>query len=151
MLRIATIEAIIIHSSAIVDHQKNSRMTSTWGIDGLLGVVLRTSDTVDNEGNGAIAGDVASCTETVHGNVYSNHQALHIGAEAKHTFDEAESGHDGTSGYTGCCDHRDAEHHNEAKVSAKVTRQTHTQGDGVGHSCNLEDAKACGWWHREER
>lgn len=55
--------------------------------------------TVNDEGDSAVSGDIASGAEGVHGDVEGNHQGAVLFTEAEHRREDAEGSHDGTAGH----------------------------------------------------
>ena len=103
---------------------------------------LTTGDTVDDDGNRAVARYVACRPEAVHRDVERNHQRLKRFVEAEHRLQDAERCHNRTAGNAGGGDHCDAEHHDKAGHR--------TERDGfAGH---IEDGhRAGGDFHRAAR
>ena len=66
----------------------NGRDRTAGGpISDLLGLncdLFGAGDAVDYDSDGAVAGDVAGCAETVHGDVEGDHQRLCFLVEAEH-------------------------------------------------------------------
>ena len=92
-------------------------------------------ESVDDDGEGAVAGDVACGAEVIHGDVEGNHDGLFLVAEAEHGAEHAEGGHDGAARHAGGGYHDDAEHEDEAGHLREVHRGAlhHHDGHGAGH------------------
>ena len=63
--------------------------------------------------NGAIARYIAGGSETVHRNIESYHECLHISIETQYGGKRTERSHDGSSRNSRSCYHADGEHEDE--------------------------------------
>ena len=97
-------------------------------------------ETVDDNGKGAVSGDVAGGAEIVHGDVEGNHECLFGFAEAEHGLEDAQGGHDGTAGYTRGGYHDDAEHEDEVAHGREVDGHAAHEHDGNGAGHDFERA-----------
>ena len=95
---------------------------------------LVTVNAVDDEGDGAVAGDVAGGAEAVHGDVEGDHEGVVGVAEAEHSREDAERGHDCSAGDAGGGDDRYAEHGDETGKHRGV----------VGHAVGDYDCHGAG-------
>lgn len=102
-----------------------------WG-DGLVVALIKS---VDDDGEGSVAGDIAGSAEVVHGDVEGNHECLFRIPEAKHGMEDAQGGHDGTARYSRSRHHDDTEHEDEANHDGGDNRAAlhKHDGDGAGH------------------
>lgn len=67
-------------------------------------------ESVNDEGDGAVAGYVAGGAEAVHGYVEGDHEGLVCLGETEHACQDAQGGHDCATGHSGSRDYRDAYH-----------------------------------------
>ena len=70
---------------------------------------------VDDDGEGAVASDVAGCAEGVHCDVKGDDECLSLRTEAKYSGQWSQCGHRRSTRHTRCRHHADSQEQDEMK------------------------------------
>ena len=93
---------------------------------------------IHDNSNGAIARYIAGGSETVHRNIESYHECLHISIETQYGGKRTARSHDGSSRNSRSCYHADGEHEDEIEKEGEIARHTIDETDGKRTTGNLQ-------------
>ena len=86
--------------------------------------------TIDNDGKGSVASDVAGGAERIHCDVEGDDKSLGFRIEPQYASQGTECSHHRSARHTGSCHHADAKNHDEMEEKWQVVRQAADEAYG---------------------